>query len=806
MKKIVKFVAAAVFAVSLAGVVSAQYYADPGYGYGYPAQTYPAGQAVVAPTPIYAHQGGYYSQPTTGDCQGGMCGVSYGGCGDCAPCGTGCAPLRTMLYNIWNGQNHWPGPGCSECVVDEMRKSWVSCPQCNVYGENLNAGPNSLGTGYRSCILLRHANPQPGPMQMVTSGIQTQQVMPGQQPVYHAAQPMMTPAYPAPQKPGCSSCGGGVTVTMNAPAQPATYAPAPVTYAPQVQPVSYQIQQQMPAQPGMFQQPVIIQQPQQPAALPNGASRRVNRHTSYYPPAVGGEGMDEAVQPTAGQAQQAVFAVNQPAKVPAYIRAQQNAKAQLGQPTFQTTARENTAEAAPVQQFQAFQSVPAQNGWVAVSQYGQNAQIQSAPVPLQPISQPVMMPQVQQIPQAPQIMQVSQAVQPQYIKIVPAAASQSVLAQPPMSSNEIPATQIIMPENGMGMPAAEMSEMPYEMPRQVECGVPCDEFRAPCLLPGVVRALGCIFSRKPACNNVIPMGNAQLHTMPSYARTVSGASEMQTLYTPATCNRGLFRSMADGSPFNGFFAMRSCCGCGGGCGGGCASGCGGGCGGMCGQHGAMEPDLDHDADLRQMGLDTLASNRPVAGGVSATSPYGRSPSDSSSRFASRAAGRTDTLLTLSTQRLRLDDGTEVVLEHDQTRAQRLAEQQNTAVPAIQQVSHQQGEWMPEALPEPEPAMTPAAPVESEYPIIAAEQPQLHLAPGEVLISEQDFLIQPPENSPQFKPAPLPPTTPPAKTNVTAVSYEEEIHVSRKPVLKSLGENVGNPKSVRMLKPATPMER
>ncbi len=935
MKKIVKIVTIAVFAASVASVASAQYYYG-SQGYGYPSQMAPAGQAVVAPTPIYAHQGGYYGMSTASDCQGGgcggggyvgggyvgggcatggcatgSCGVSYGGGGDCAPCGGGCP-----LLNIWNGRDYWYGPGCSERVIDEWRKTWAACPQCNIYGENLNAGPNSLGTGYRGCVLVNHANPQPMPVQMMVSGNQSFQGMPMNQ-TYPTMQAYpggqsMTPTYQAPAKPGCSSCGGGMTVTANSPA-------APATYVPQMQNVSYRIQPSQPqaaypaqpavqmvpvqtmpmqavpmqtvpvqTQPVMIQQmptggnmiPVMVAPPaQQPAVTPSGgASRRVNRHTSYYPPSAGAQENGGAFQPTAGQGQQAVFAVNQaPASVPGYIRAQQNAKTQLGMPTMAQPAsaaetrsayknRPVTPEASPAgfqstpvnaMPVNAVASAPVQGGWVAAPQAGQYFAAQPGQVQLMPISQPT---QVVQMPPA-QIMPVQQSAQmrPMYTQpvyaqpapqapvmmLIPVSASQSVLTPSgassgsgmPVTNTEIlpapaprqmagtlPQTQMVMPENGMMMASGpgmengvimendmmmqQMGGMPCdascEMPCDPMCGPPCREFTQPCLLPGVLKALGCMFSRKPACNNMIPAGNAQLNTMPSYSRTVSGAAEMQTAYAPGNCNRGLFTSMADGAPFNGLFTMRH----------GCMGACGGQCGGMCGDCGEMAPDLDNDADLRQMGLDNVASTSSPA--VNRTSGSHLAPR------TTRFSGRTDALLTQSTQRLTLDDGTEVILEHDQTRAKRLAEQENAAAAPVRQVSHAAmaaENSVPGELAEDAAEMVGVpmnAADTSEYPIVAAEQPQIYLAPGEVLVSQQDFLLTPPENSPDFqvepqremKPARMQPRVvkPADKSNVTTVSYEEEIQAASRPTLKPLSQNAMNPKSGQMLKAATPISR
>ncbi|MDO4628804.1 MAG: hypothetical protein Q4C70_06440 [Planctomycetia bacterium] len=203
-------------------------------------------------TPIYANQEAYYgAAPLPGGCLSGNCGnhavgplvgngyagapvpgpvgVPYGvpctepcgmPCEPCGPCFAGpCLPRLPLpclpclpcvggggiLNRIWNGPNYWQGTGCSERVIDELRKSWQHCPQCDLMGENINGrSGNTIGTGLRSAQLVNMGAPY-GPIKM------------------NAGQPE-NGYYSAPTRPsaistpgGCSSCQKGITVTANSP-------------------------------------------------------------------------------------------------------------------------------------------------------------------------------------------------------------------------------------------------------------------------------------------------------------------------------------------------------------------------------------------------------------------------------------------------------------------------------------------------------------------------------------------------------------------------------------------------------------
>jgi len=232
-------------------------------------------------TPIYANQEGYYG--LSGGCSDGKCGyravgsvenammfhgsavgapvsapavgVPFGApcapcqdvCGPClpAPClpclpclpaFVGCGPCGSgILAKIWNGPYYWQGPGCSERVIDELRKSWrTPCPQCDIYGETITRSPNSIGTGLRSAQIVGAGAPY-GPIKMNA----------GQPENGYYSVPVNR--NPAPFQPGgCSSCQKGITVTAaQTYAQPTqTYAQPTQTYAQPVpnrniQPVQY---------------------------------------------------------------------------------------------------------------------------------------------------------------------------------------------------------------------------------------------------------------------------------------------------------------------------------------------------------------------------------------------------------------------------------------------------------------------------------------------------------------------------------------------------------------------------------------
>ncbi len=175
-------------------------------------------------TPIYGNQEPYYGAvPLPAGCLSGNCGdhavgplvgsgyagVPSGPCfaGPCLPCFP-CVGGGGVLNRIWNGQNYWQGTGCSERVIDELRKSWQHCPQCDLMGENINGrSGNTIGTGLRSAQLVNMGAPY-GPIKMNA----------GQPEKGYYSAPTRASSISTPG--GCKSCRQGITVTTNSPQNP----------------------------------------------------------------------------------------------------------------------------------------------------------------------------------------------------------------------------------------------------------------------------------------------------------------------------------------------------------------------------------------------------------------------------------------------------------------------------------------------------------------------------------------------------------------------------------------------------------
>ena len=103
---------------------------------------------------------------------------------------------------------------------------------------------------------------------------------------------------------------------------------------------------------------------------------------------------------------------------------------------------------------------------------------------------------------------------------------------------------------------------------------------------------------------------------------------------------------------------------------------------------------------------------------------------------------TANLLSMQPQYVKLADGTEVVLQHDAATTTPYSQvsyaSANVPAPAVQQAAVQQA--------------APGMPVvnqltEDGCKIVAVENPKIELAPGEVIVSQQDFVLTAPENAP-----------------------------------------------------------
>ncbi|MDO4550386.1 MAG: hypothetical protein Q4C96_03945 [Planctomycetia bacterium] len=857
--------------------------------------TYPAGQAVVAPTPIYAHQGGYYGLNTSSNCGKGMCGVPTYGQNSCTSCcgnngisgnrltcnsgcggGYGTAPIRGLFHWIWNGNNYYQGVGCSERIIDEWRKTWVTCQQCNVYGENLNAGPNSIGTGYRSRVILGNANSQPQDVQkFLPSGqhINSQQPSPSaapgtnspsgsvypdntvtypnssvqnyyytqehgftpthngyHQPTYYQPTSRQTtpPTYHTPSHSGCSSCGKSITVTANtAPIQPSVGTMIPINYPPQ-QNIIYVPQgnssQNMISPPASY-----YTAPGNQKYIPMNnypaTSQNIKYHTSYYPPPYEETKIadrkntyqltEENLLQTASVSLQteprdSFFSgsKNKSQTVPGYIRAQQHAK------KIQTEGNGYTAKDTPdstyrsayknrsdmkniLYQKNSTGTFSQQNsttaGWIPVTQKTTTENLSQENVPVYPIIQANYVEPVQTVSDGNSILETLPTPKPRPKSTsgtviqtqesnIPIIHQNNIITQNTPSTessatnNIMYAEDILHQENpGMIFPENQTVMGNECFPPCEHCGISscntcclakcpagcrfgCREFRSPCLFPGLLKFLGCVFSRKPVCNVAIPAGNAQSFTMPSYASTVSGSSDMRNYYVAGNCNRGFFTSTADGAPFNGFFASR--------------------CRRMSGYSLPVSDTFYDEYGGYETPEDFEEAQEYALNYASGTADINHFISPAASRIPNRTLSRTDSLLTLATQRILLEDGTEVILEHDQTHQERLAAENHQN--AINPVSLSTKTDAANNFPFTHTPTAESGTIQNmeNYPIISIQEPQLNLAPGEVLISQQDFPLQPPQNSQEYH-TPLSQDAAPEaeemphisqKADVTSVSY------------------------------------
>ena len=174
---------------------------------------------------------------------------------------------------------------------------------------------------------------------------------------------------------------------------------------------------------------------------------------------------------------------------------------------------------------------------------------------------------------------------------------------------------------------------------------------------------------------------------------------------------------------------------------GCATPMAGGCA-TCGQVAGNTPaavgtptnDMLYMENDSYLQMDLSRANRSQQ--VSASYP---SSAPSTQGVFNSNPTQTAGLLSTQTQHVRLDDGTEVILQHDNAPVQYNPVSYNNMANA--------------------PASDNKVPVTNGqvsaegYPIVAAETPNIQLAPGEVLVSQQDFILTGPENS---TPTPLAP--------------------------------------------------
>lgn len=741
-------------------------------------------------TPIYANQAGYYG--LNGDCADGNCGNRGVGlaapcaaesCGvPCDPCAVGpclpgpclpgpcfagpcfpCLPFPCLgtpcgggiFARIWNGPSYWQGPGCSERVIDELRKSWrTACPKCDIMGETAAHSSNSIGTGLRSYQLVNAGAPY-GPIKM------------------NAGQPengfYSVPVNRGPyQSGGCSSCKNGITVTSaQEPVQMQTYARnVPQTYA---QPVSQTYTQPVQAQPAV--QPTI-QQVQYEEPIRKTRSVGTLHYRANYAPS-------EAV--------------------PGYIRAQQNAeKMGIGFDDAAPRTRRNSAYAGRTAEQNVSSSGVSEalanrdSGWKAV-----------------PVS-------------STQIIPVNASAMETIPTPAPRPVNDSVLAAAPEVS-------------GLAYPQTA------GYPVGADCGVPCGDPCIPCGDPCLpCDPCGPGFPCGPCGLGCGPYGGVWPGLIPLAADAVrlTGRVAFQTgraavvgtglvargsvrtvgfllwnrpLPAPMAFGYGAVPAAAPIDPIyaqNDFYLNAS------------ASAPAPGM--VQDPAYAAGPNLYAGAMVPQNAVvvsDTAAANVVPSGAASVN--YASSAVPAVPQTASAVGTSTASLLSAQTQRVYLEDGTEVILEHDsmdfQNRSMnasaQYAQANTSSAPALQAAVPAGAAWnapAPMAVPVSastasqvslaaqqnvplEPVPAPAGNVSADgYPIVSVETPQLQLAPGEVLVSQEDFILEPAgtvneagaipsstESVPGNKVVPAVQETPNAadpKTvrdeNVTKVSWEE----------------------------------
>lgn len=775
-------------------------------------------------TPIYANQAGYYG--LNGGCPDGNCG-SYGvgpaaapyavsePCGTpcavpCEPCAAGpclpgpclpgpifagpcfpCLPFPCLgtpcgggiFARVWNGPSYWQGPGCSERVIDELRKSWrTACPKCDIMGETVAHSSNSIGTGLRSYQLVNAGAPY-GPIKM------------------NAGQPengfYSVPVNRGPyQSGGCSSCQKGITVTSaQEPVQMQTYAQSvPQTYA---QPVQVQPTQVQPTQVQPTVQPTV-----QPVQYVEPVRKTRSSGTLHY---------------------RANYAPSD--EVPGYIRAQQNAeKMGIGFDDAVPRTRQNSAYAGRTAEQNAASSgvsnaLAARNsGWQAV-----------------PVS-------------STQIIPVNASAMETIPTPAPRPVNDSVLAAAP----EVAGT--VYPQAGYpagadcGIPCGTDCGVPCGADCGIPCGDPCLPCAGPCgfgcgpyggVWPGLiplaadaVRLTGRVaFQTGRAAvvgTGLVARGSVRTvgfllwnRPLPAPIGFGYGPAPVSAPIDPIYAQNDFYLNASASAPAPGMVQDPAF-----------SAGPNLYAGAMVPQNAVVVSDTAvangtvpsdfasvNYASVNYAPVDHAQSVTPVSAVPVSAVPV-------SASHSAPVGASTASLLSAQTQRVYLEDGTEVIIEHDSMDLQnrslnasvQYAQANTSSAPALQAAVPSGAAWnapAPMAVPVSastasrvsiapsqniplEPVPVPAGNVSADgYPIVSAETPQIQLAPGEVLVSQEDFILEPagsvneagvipssteivPGNNviPAVQETPnTPPAQPVRDENVTKVSWEEPV-VSR----------------------------
>ncbi|MDO4574030.1 MAG: hypothetical protein Q4D98_02325 [Planctomycetia bacterium] len=681
--------------------------------------------------PIYANQHRYFGVgDCTGDCGYRAVGPAFGGgacgtapcdaapcgpvcddvCGPCDPCmgpacggfgwglGLGHGPVRGLLAHIWNGRNYWQGTGCSERVIDELRKSWQTCRKCDLVGQNINGMGNTIGTGLNSGQLMSSAYvPHQAPIPMEAGYTPNVQA-----PLSNGGYNGYNGGYaPVPANPGggCSSCQKGITVTSNAiPANvPAQYMAARptqnVAYAPQVNAPQANVQQVQYVQTPQGVVPMV------PVSMnPNTVPQLPNTGAVYY----------QANYTPSG-------------KEPGYITAQRNAQSMQGIGFNEAPA----TRSAYAGRTTAVAGGNAAGQWVTVPRIQQVSGVEVIPTP------PARTVQNTRMPSAQAPMAVTQ--EPVYSQQAP-----MVMGTP----SDMPAAPMVYGDPCGGVPCGPMGNACAPCgPCGFGCGAgPC--FAGPGIVPGALRLVGRVAYGAgqvvAGAGRVVAFGaESAVYGTGAVAwgagRLVVGTGRVAVGATRAVAcnvrNAGVVFVSGPAGPI----------GC-------CPSGpvapcyspyltgmqyagAGVATAPVSGNAGPGSSDPLYQENDAYLNMD-FSQNRP-----------------SGNRTAySTAPATTGQLLSQQSQRVVMADGTEVFLEYDGGAGI------ETPRTSMSQVSYNAAVAGASASTISTPAgMTPVTnPALSQdgYPIVAAENPQISLAPGEVLVSQQDFVLTPPENAPK----------------------------------------------------------
>ena len=600
-------------------------------------------------------------------------------CGPCLPCGPcfagGCGPCGGgLIGRIWNGQNYWQGPGCSERVIDELRKSWYPCACCDVTGEPC-CSPHTIGSGLRSSQIVTGA-----PVKM-NAGQPEKGFYTAPSP-YCGSQVPFQGAAPMPAQGGCKSCQGGMHFTAVQPQQTQQVVYGQTVSQPVQQTYAQPVQQNY-VQPVQYQEPV--------RETKNFRTSGAIHYRSNYTPS---------------------------SEVPGYLKAQMNAeKDGIG---FETA---KTAQTGKVE-----------SAWrpVSYNQVSDSLETVATPAP---------------------------------------RAEGSVLAAAPVQTGAMvyPAG---VPMGDCGAPCGD-------------CGVPCGDCCAPCgdcctpcggcgpcwgpwwgagryggMWPGLIPLVGDTvrFTGRVAYRTgraaVIGTGIVARGSL----RTVGAVFWNPNVMGPIVPGPGV--PVAAAAPIDPVYAENDMYL---------------NASSVSGRPTALQASNLYENNYYPQNYavisDTVVS--PAVPSVPAAVP---AVPANTVVAAPAAASPSASLLSYQTQRVMLEDGTEVILEHDamapQNRALNASAQymaaNDSAAPALSSaapgvvpvsmnapiasnVVMKPADTSASAVPMSQAAYgsavqmvpAPATAVSADgYPIVASEQPQIQLAPGEVLVSQQDYILEP----------------------------------------------------------------